>query len=250
MHSNCALLGALAGETNDVNDEWNDEIRAAMRDCLLLKPLPEEDFERVAGRSRLYRLAEGERLFERGDPIRQVFLLVSGVIKLYRLASDGDEKVIDIIKPGQTFAEAALFIGSSRYPVSSAAVSPSQVVGFEAEQYLQLLKDNNELCINLLARMSQRLHWMINEVDRLTLHNATFRLVDYLLNQAGDGQSEASEVCLMAPKHVIASRLSMKPETLSRTLKALVNQGLIQVHDNNIELTDVSRLRELVALDA
>ncbi len=228
----------------------DNEILTAMRQCLLLKPLTDDEFAEVVSFSRVIRLKENETLFERGESIGQIFLLVSGVMKLYRLASDGDEKVIDIIKPGQTFAEAALFIGSSRYPVSSAAVAPAVVVGFDGKGYMKLLENNNSLCINLLARMSQRLHWMVNEVDRLTLHNATFRLVDFLLNQAGDEQGEASDICLMAPKHVVASRLSMKPETLSRTLKNLANKGLIRVHDNNIELCEIAQLRELIALDA
>lgn len=228
----------------------DDHSLNAMRECLLLKPLSDTEFSQVLACSRVMTLAENDVLFERGEAIGHFFLLVTGVMKLYRLASDGDEKVIDIIQPGQTFAEAALFLGSSCYPVSASAVAPAVVVGIESQAYMQLLKNNNALCIGLLARMSQRLHWMVNEVDRLTLHNATFRLVDYLLNQAGAAQGDISEVCLMAPKHVVASRLSMKPETLSRTLKNLTNRGLIRVHDNNIELCDISRLQALIALDA
>jgi len=182
-------------------------------------------------------------------PLTDIYLLVSGGIKLQRLAPNGDEKVLEIIRPGQTFAEAVLFSGGSKYPVSAITVSPSVVLGIQAESYLKLLKSSNALCINLLGKLSQRLHWMVNEVDRLTLHSATYRLVSYLLSHISEDKNDRAGVSLVAPKHVIASRLSIKPETLSRTLKTLSKQGLIRLDGQQIELVNVEKLRELIALD-
>ena len=221
----------------------------SIRQCPLLQPLNPEDFDEIIRKSYAKQLPENTVLFDQGAPLTAIYLLMSGGIKLQRLAPNGDAKVIEIIRPGQTFAEAALFSGGSCYPVTSITISPSMVVAIHAETYLKLLENSNGLCLNLLAKLSQKLHWMVNEVDRLTLHNATFRLVDYLLRHIPENSNDRTGVNLVAPKHVIASRLSIKPETLSRTLKSLSKQGLINLDGSEIELVDIGKLRQLISLE-
>jgi len=220
-----------------------------MRQCMLLQALEAEQFEAVVKTSNAIQLAENSVLFQQGGELTDIYLVISGGIKLQRLAPSGDEKVIEIIRPGQTFAEAVLFLGGSRYPVSAVALSPTIVVSIQAETYLKHLNDSNGLCLSLLGKLSQKLHWMVNEVDRLTLHNATFRLVDYLLNHISDNDKGRVDINLAAPKNVIASRLSIKPETLSRTLKDLSTQGLIKLDGSQIELLDIDSLRKLISLE-
>jgi len=229
--------------------ELNETILNTMRRCVLLQPLEQDDFDLIIKTSHVEQLSENSILFQQGSQLTDIYLLISGGIKLQRLAPNGDEKVIEIIRPGQTFAEAVLFLGGSQYPVSALTVSPSIVVAINADTYLKLLNRSNILCRNLLGKLSQRLHWMVNEVDRLTLHNATFRLIDYLLSHISEDKSDRTGVTLVAPKHVIASRLSIKPETLSRTLKDLSKQGLIKLDGTQIELLDVNKLRQFISLE-
>ena len=221
----------------------------ALRKCLLLKDLDEEQFLSIAAISHQVELGEHQALFLQGEELTSIYLQISGNIKLFRLTPSGNEKIMDLIRPGQTFAEAALFMGGSRYPVNATAVSPSVIVAIDAKGYRQIMASSIKLCMNLLARMSSRLHWMVNEVDRLTLHNATFRLIDFLLNQVVSENGACEEIHLDVPKHVIASRLSMKPETLSRTLKQLVQKKLIAVHDSHVELLDIEEMRNLISLE-
>jgi CRP/FNR family transcriptional regulator, dissimilatory nitrate respiration regulator len=95
--------------------------------------------------------------------------------------------------------------------------------------------------------MSQRLHRHLNEIDSLTLHNATYRLVSYLLNEAAHSNRDQPSLQLNTPKHVVASRLSIQPETLSRILSRLSKQNLIEVRGSHIEVLDYDGLLELVA---
>ncbi len=219
-----------------------------MRQCILLNAMNDSQFTQIVGSCRVLQLDDNEILFEQGSQLTYIYLVISGGIKLQRLAPSGDEKVLDIVQPGKTFAEATLFDGNSSYPVSAVAVLPTVVVGFEADTYLQLLKDSNELSINLLGNFSKRLKWMVNEVERLTLHNATFRLVEYLLSQISENEHHQTTFSLTVPKRVIASLLSIKPETLSRTLKELSNSGLLRLEGAQIELLNIDKLRQIVAL--
>jgi CRP-like cAMP-binding protein len=195
-------------------------------------------------------LRHGEMLFHHGQPAERFFFLRSGQVKLFRLSPDGHEKIIEIVRPGQTFAEAVMFMGTQgRYPVSAEAISDCELYAFEQNNFLQVLAESHEIGFGMLASMSRRLHMLVNQIDSLTLQNATYRLAMYLLEQA-PRDAQAADVELTTPKIAIASRLAIQPETFSRILAKLRDQGLIAVHGNQITLRNLQGLRELVFLAA
>lgn len=211
----------------------------------LFRAIAPSQFNDLIDKAKPHFLGDGEFLFQQGDLLEELYFCVEGCVKLFLLTPNGDEKIVDIIPAGNSFAEAVMFMGGQRYPVYAVALRPTFVVGINAAQYLDMLRASSELCINMMGLMSRRMHWLLNEVDRLTLHNATFRLASYLLEMR-DCNSAGKHVCLNAPKHVVASRLSIKPETFSRILKRLSEQKLISVHDQHIELLDEAGLETIV----
>ena len=131
------------------------------------------------------------------------------------------------------------------YPVSAEAVFESVVWSFLCDTVLTILRESPTACFAIMANMSRRLHQHVDEIDRLTLHSATERLVSYLLSQIPRGVVESPEIHLTTPKHVIASRLAIKPETLSRILARLAEAGLVEVHGQDIVLRNIDGLRSL-----
>ncbi|MCP4413876.1 MAG: Crp/Fnr family transcriptional regulator, partial [Gammaproteobacteria bacterium] len=148
------------------------EILDEMRECSLLKLMNDEQFDKVIKTCKVVELPANTILFEQDSRLTYIYLVIMGDIKLLRLVPNGDEKVMDIVQPGKTFAEGALFSGNALYPVTSTSISPTVVVGILGKTYLSILEDSNELCFNMLGYLSMRLKWMITEVERLTLHNA------------------------------------------------------------------------------
>lgn len=212
----------------------------------LLNALDAEQFKALLITASVSDLAEGELLFQQGQRLEQIFICTEGFIKLFRLTPNGDEKIVEIISAGNSFAEAVLFLGGQQYPVHAVALKPAQVVGINAEQYQKILRSSVDICFHLMGLMSKRMHWLLTEVDRLTLHNASFRLVSWLL----EAPSYATNTILLdVPKHVLASRLSIKPETLSRILKRLSEQQLIRVEEQLIELLDRASLEKMIKLE-
>lgn len=211
--------------------------------------LNEDQIQRVIDTAKIFTLQNKQRLFDRGQTAHYFYLVRNGQIKLYRQTSKGDEKIIEIIQSGQTFAEAVMFLADRAYPVYAEALDASQVLGFEMNTFLDLLRESPDSCFGLMASMSQRLHRHVDEIDYLTQQNASFRLVYYLLQQIPNEYVEPS-VHLTTPKTVIASRLSIKPETLSRILTKLTHQGLIEVHGNDITLCDLGGLKTYLHDDA
>lgn len=212
----------------------------------LFEALDPQQLNSVLKSSKKVSLSSKKLLFERGSPASHFYLLISGQIKLFCLSAEGDEKVIEIIYPSHTFAEAIMFMPKRAYPVSAEAVKNCVLYSFDMKQFRDLLENSKETCFRLLATMGRQLHDKINDINNLTLHNATYRLVVYLLEQLPEGAIALSSIHLGATKSIIASRLSIQPETFSRILLRMSKEGLIDVQGNDITLLDVNGLRALL----
>jgi CRP-like cAMP-binding protein len=210
---------------------------------LLFAELEEPQLTQVIAAALPVWLEAGEELFSHGQRASRFYILETGTIQLYRLSAEGEEKVIELIQPRQSFAEAVMFMEGNLYPVSARAIVPSELWGFDMKVFRTVLQTSPAVCFRLLGRMSQRLHQLLQEIDELTLQNATMRVAQYLLRSAPDQNCTCYSVQWETPKQVLASRLSVRPETFSRILQQLVQAGMIQVHGKTVEVLDAARLR-------
>ena len=227
----------------------NAPVVSELQNYHLFKAMNDKEFNQLLRFSRLKSFTADQMLFQQGTDLTHFYYVIDGAIKLCRSTRKGDEKIIEVIQAGKSFAEGVLFAGAPKYPVSAISMKSSIVVSIDTGKYLNILKESDSLCINMLGHLSQRLHWMLQELDKQTLHNASFRIIDYFLSQVATGEKLAYDLYLTIPKRDIASRLSIKPETFSRTLKSLLKKGLIGIEDNHIILKDVGKLREMVELE-
>ena len=210
-----------------------------LRDSLLFGQLSGSQIGRIASRLRWYRLREGEWLFKQGQPAERFFLVVSGQMKLFYLSTDGNEKVMEVLHTGDTFAEALMFLDQPCYPVSAAALRDSALLGIDAVDFLRMLRDSRDTCLVLLGELSRRMHALVREIEDLTLQSATSRVAGYLMRKA---PASHDRFRLEFPKGVLASRLSVKPETFSRILRNLSEQGIVSVRGQQVEIHDRAAL--------
>ncbi|MBF0369803.1 MAG: Crp/Fnr family transcriptional regulator [Magnetococcales bacterium] len=220
------------------------------RETALFTALSEEQLARMRQGMRVVVLAENENLFDDQQQAERFFLLYRGQVKLFRLSANGAEKIIKIIDPGELFATAVMFMETRLYPVCADATRESVVLSFDSRQFLDILKESPETCFRVLADMSRRLFNQVAEIDSLCLNTASGRLVRYLLNQVPEGNVGPCRFQLGARKRVLASRLSIQPETFSRILGKLRKRGLIEVEDKTICIPDVEALREYGTTEA
>jgi CRP-like cAMP-binding protein len=213
-----------------------------LRDAYLFSQLDDAQIRRLEAMGRRLRLQDRQMLFQLGDPADRFFLVIKGQMKLFRLALNGNEKVIEIISPGQTFAEALMFSERPHYPVSAAAISQVELMAFENAGFLKLLRESVDTCFRLMGDMSQRLKRLIKEIDDLTLQSASGRVAGYLWGCWYHSKTPGNAFELDVPKGVLASRLSVKPETFSRILHHFSAQGLIQVDGSSIQVIDADGL--------
>ena len=221
------------------------QYRDAIREQPLFAALDDDQFERIERRTQVVTLDARQLLFQRGEPARNFYLVLEGSVKLALQSRAGDEKIVERLGPGQSFAEALMFMDAPMYPLAAIATDPSLVLAVPNAEYRAVLAESPPTCLRLLAELSRRLHGLVREIEELTLASATNRFVRHVLDLAGSPPPGAAEVTITLPesKQMLASRLAIKPETLSRILRTLNDSGVVTVDGRSIHVPDLDRLR-------
>ena len=215
----------------------------ALKEHYLFAGLNEADFNALMQRASIVRIDKGTVLFNRGDVADCFYFVDSGQVELNLIAPTGQKKVLEVVGPDRTFAEAVAFMGGHKYPVTCEALSDAVLVRIPNKEYVDLIYDNRDACMRLLSDISRHLHARVQEIERLTVLNARARLISYLLEHVVESDDNEATIRLKLPRHVIASRLSITPETLSRLLRNLVDERVITIEDRVIFVHSLSRLR-------
>lgn len=221
------------------------DIRDALSASHLFSELSEAQLDRVRRDSHVTNMIDGESLFFQGDDATHFYLVLSGRIKLVVVSPEGKEKVVEIMETGSTFAEALMFMDAPHYPVTATALSPSRVIGINGRDFKAMLRESVDTCFLLLASMSYRMRGLIREIDALSLDTGTVRTVSYLLHHA---PADENQFDLNIAKSVIASRLSVKPETFSRILKNLHDRKVVSIEGRRVIIHDREAMKGICSL--
>jgi CRP-like cAMP-binding protein len=217
----------------------------------LFHELDADELQRLAAGSRLTRLARADMVFRVGEPCNEFHVVITGQIKLFALSPAGQEKVIEILSPGQSFAEALMFTDKP-YIVSAQALADSLVLTVGKAAVIEEIMREPRFALRMLAGLSRRLHGLVRDVESYSLHTGMERVIGYLLrghpqsaadiDGSDDGEVVSDNVTLPVSKATVASRLSLTPEYFSRVLHELQGAGLIEVDKRDIRIVDVKRL--------
>lgn len=210
----------------------------------LLSALSAEQLDRLVRGSERLELAANETLFNMGDPANRFFMVESGQVKIFRVSPNGQEKVIELMQPGQAFAEAAMFMKGQGYPANCATLTDSWIIALNARIFLDILAESPETGLRLMGSMSLKLRARLADIESLAFQNATLRVIGFLLSLVPN-EGEPDEITLPFSKKMIAARLSVQPETLSRVFAKLTKQQLLTVEGDVLKLTRLERLRQL-----
>jgi CRP/FNR family transcriptional regulator len=190
-------------------------------------------------------VARGEILFHEGEPAEAMFSVLEGRIKLVRTSPHGKEMLLHLVRPGESFAEAALF-GDRTYPATAEGVSDGRVWVLPRRRLLELIHRNPDLGVALVASVSMWTRTLAAKLQLLTQRRVEERLALFLLGRAaGDSLAEGDEILLTDPKHLIAAQLGTAPEVLSRTLRRLEEDGILESRSRGVRVVDLERLRAL-----
>lgn len=179
------------------------------------------------------RAEPGEWLFFQEERAESFFLLLEGDLALSRLSPDGEEVIVAIVGPGELFAEDLLLVEAPRHGVSARPLGSCRLVRFDHRRLRPLLSREPALVPRLASTMHRRNALLLEEVERLSISDASQRLIRFLESQTPSG---GDRLPLRFPKRVLASRLSIRPETLSRVLARLKGCGRVREVDEALVL--------------
>ena len=215
--------------------------RPILKNSPFFSGLSEHDLDALVAIARIREHPRGELLFSEGEKADGFFVVLDGKVKVYKLSPDGKERILHIIQPGGTFAEAAIF-GDGMYPAYAEPLQSSKLFFLPKDGFLKLLMDNGRISINMIAGLSRFLRQFANQIEDLTFKDVPSRLARYLM-ELSKGTRRVFD--LPISKSQLASNLGTVSETLSRTLRKLSEDDLIKVDGKSFEILDFERLEEL-----
>lgn len=220
---------------------------AELKKCLIFSGLKDDDLKEILNTAKIKEYPKKTIIFSEGDEAKGFYILLSGMVKIYKISPDSREQILHIINPHNTFAEAAIFIGNT-YPAFAETIFDSVVAFFDKNVFMKTLEKNPKLSLNLIISLSIMLKKVIDLVDNISLKNVDARLAEFLLNEAvlrGNKTDKKIEIELVISKTEIAKKIGTVNETLSRTLKKFKESGIIDTNKNKIIINDIKALQEI-----
>ncbi|MCW8834755.1 MAG: cyclic nucleotide-binding domain-containing protein [Rhodospirillales bacterium] len=226
----------------------NAEDKEKVRRTPLFAGLHDDVLDQLLKEGRVREFSRGGMLFMRGEPVSRFFLLLEGWVKVFRDTPEGDQVVVAVMKPGDSFAQAAIFTGRKNFPASAEVVSEARVLEIPADPFMSVLRQEPDLAIKILGALSERLVELVQHIERLQFNSTPQRLAGFLIDLLAEGTTGEATVKLPYDKSLIAARLGMKPESLSRALAKLKRVGVTS-SGSEVTIKDVGVLHDFCCLD-
>ena len=186
---------------------------------------------------------KGQTIFFEGEKAKGFYVITLGRVKIFKLSSEGKEQILHILGPGEPFGEVPMFSGG-HFPAHAEALEESNILFFPRVAFIELIKKEPLLAMNMLAVLSKRLREFTHLIEDLSLKEVSGRLAAYFL-YLSDREKGACELELNITKTQLAAILGTIPETLSRILGKMNSQGIIHIQGRRVKLLNKKILEDI-----
>lgn len=211
-----------------------------------MRALPEVHVDAILSQATWSHYERSETLFMQEDPADAIHIVLDGWVKLYRMTRGGTEAVVSVFTRGESFGE-AVALRKLPYPVSGEAATSCEVMHIPTNVLVGLVKRDPEVALSILSSTFTHLHGLVTQLEQLKAKTAPQRVAEFLLNLCDDTPADCS-IKLPYDKVLIAGRLGMKPESLSRAFSRLGAMG-VKIDKSHAIISDVQRLRDYASDD-
>jgi len=188
--------------------------------------------------------ASGETVFARGERPHGVLLVAEGTLKLSLRGANGEQKVVALVEEGRCCACAPAFLDRAS-ALEAIAHVPATVVSIPASAVFGAMEHDVQLARRVLEHLSHRVLSLVDEVEGVTLRRGLGRIAHYIESLLLGNGPGAQVVRLPSTKTLIAARLGIAKETLSRLLHELAEKGVISVVGRDLYIRDRAALAAL-----
>ena len=207
----------------------------------LFAALSENELQALAQRAVERRFAADDVLFWEGQECAGIFLIIQGTVKIFRTSPGGREVVLSIESAPATVAELPLFDGGP-YPASVRVVEPVVSLFINKQDFQQFCRQYPDVALKVLAVVGRRLRQLVFLVESMTFGSVTQRLARMLLEASKEAGSATFD--LPGTHQEVASRLGTVREVVSRNLGRFRAQGLITIHDRQVQILNRAGLQQ------
>jgi CRP-like cAMP-binding protein len=219
------------------------EIVSALGRTVLFHGLGEAELKRLASIARLTALPAGAVLFHQGDGSDGLYVITSGIVRIYLTSEDGREATINLSEEGEVIGEMALLDGLPR-SAGAAALTTTELIYIPREPFLALLEGSSHLARQIILTLCERLRATNAQVDQAIFHDLRHRLLVLLRQIAllhGRLEGDMAVVELDLTQGTLAQMLGASREAVNKHLRALAREGCIAVVGHKIEIYKTPR---------
>jgi CRP/FNR family transcriptional regulator, cyclic AMP receptor protein len=188
------------------------------------------------------RVQRGEIILFEGEPAEALYFIASGAVKIYKTSLDGKEQILNIVRPGDSFNDVALFDNGAN-PATAQAMTDVLLYGINHHQMEEILKRHPSMAMNIIKMLARRVRQLLSLVEDLSFRNVRGRVAKILLENIAD----PSELRPRLTQQEIAGMAGTAREVVGRSLKSLEDDGLIRLENRRVVIRNKEALRRLAA---
>ena len=211
-----------------------------LRSCHLFSDLDEHELNAIRDIATHREYRKCQLIFGEGDTSRGLHIVVSGMVKIYRVGPDGREHVLHVVEAGDTFAEAAMFMEA--YPATAEALKPATVILIDKNGFKQLLTRDSKLSFKIIGTLVMWLRQMRDALTDLTLKEVPARFASYVLSLPA---APGGMIRVTVSKTTVAQMIGTTKETFSRLLHRLARHRILTYRGNQIRILNRRRLERI-----
>jgi CRP-like cAMP-binding protein len=220
------------------------EVAAWLGRSVVFSGLDPDELRRLAGIAREMTLPPGGTLFSQGEESDGLYIVMTGIVRIYLTADDGREATISLLEDGEMIGEIALIDGLPR-SAGAAALTETRLVFIPHRSFCDLLDSSTKLARQVLLMLCERLRAANGQVDQAIFHDLRYRLVVLLRQIAvihGRIEKDMAVVDLDLTQGMLAQMLGASREAVNKQLRALAKEGRVVMDGHQIQVFKQARL--------
>jgi len=187
------------------------------------------------------KVERGEIFLLEGEADEVLYFVASGAVKVFKTSAEGKEQILDIVRPGDSFNDVAVFDGGPN-PATAQAMAPVVLYGVRKNHLEAIIQDHPQVATNVIRVLVDRIRYLVSLVEDLSFKHVIGRIAKILLEYAGSGTGTGQRLT----QQDMAAMAGTVREVVGRSLKVLEEKGIIKLDHHRIIIADREALKKII----
>ncbi len=212
--------------------------------CPVFKGIPENESKKLMNEIyyQVKNYKKGDIVAIAGEPVRNLFIILSGSVKGEMIDYSGKTIKIEDIEAPRPLATAFLFGKENLFPVTVTANNDAKIMSIPVSEFLKLLQKNTQILVNYLNNISSRSQFLSQKLNFLNFKTIREKVAHFLLQQAGE---KLHSIELNATQQQLAELFGVTRPSLARVLSEMQREKLFIIEKKTVMLLNKQKLNEI-----